>query len=621
MENQNNQEFHGPQEPYFGVKTFESARSSGYKTTENALAELIDNSIDAISDEIIITYVENNNEKVEKIIISDNGVGMNKKLVKDCLILGSNTEQQQKGIKGKGRIGKFGYGLPNASLSQCKKIQVYSWEKNKPTHYHPFDLDSLEDIYIPEIEENDLDEATLQLIGGKKNPSGTVVIWEKCDRLSYKKADTHMHHAEEFLGRIYRYKINNSLKIILQKYKHIKSQYVSEGPKVVVKPMDPLFLMSDTVISKLLYQEANKKNDLPETEYYKKFSKSESSSLPTSEKFEENCFKSKFTFKNKDYDYEIKTSIVNMDIQKPGIPKGGATPIGKKYQNKETIGNIYLVRDDREIECGKFTRGASQFYTYTEANRWWGIEIKFSSDLDFLFGVTNNKQATEFRKQDVQEGYDPEDENAELIEGRSAFFYELSQHIAHAISEVMKVIKKRGSKWDEENLGPGNGLPKGDPITDGPIVDVEGPRTIDISDEDIDYLVDRLKDKYPQFSKEEIKKSLLESVASKSRASIFYVPSDSQHLWSSSKIADWNVIELNTNHKFYEKIIAPQRMNEKNKSTLIAMELFISAAAIEEQNLIQKEESKSAVERFRLQLAIKLDEFLEKSPAAISEDE
>ena len=152
-------------------------------------------------------------------------------------------------------------------------------------------------------------------------------------------------------------------------------------------------------------------------------------------------------------------------------------------------------------------------------------------------------------------------------------------------------------------------------------MDVEGPRTETISDGDLEYLLERLQEKYPQFSKEEIKKSLLQSVATKSRASIFYVPSDSQHLWSSYKIADWNVIELNTNHKFYEKIIAPQRMNEKNKSTLIAMELFISAAAIEEQNLIQKQESKSAVERFRLQLAIKLDEFLEKSPAVISEDE
>ena len=42
MENQNHQEIHGPRKPFFGVKTFESARSSGYKTTENALAELID---------------------------------------------------------------------------------------------------------------------------------------------------------------------------------------------------------------------------------------------------------------------------------------------------------------------------------------------------------------------------------------------------------------------------------------------------------------------------------------------------------------------------------------------------------------------------------------------------
>ena len=34
-------------------------------------------------------------------------------------------------LSGDKGIGKFGIGLPNASVSQCKKVEVYTWQKNK----------------------------------------------------------------------------------------------------------------------------------------------------------------------------------------------------------------------------------------------------------------------------------------------------------------------------------------------------------------------------------------------------------------------------------------------------------------------------------------------------------
>lgn len=600
------------QKTYFTPKAFTSQRSSGFNATEYALAELVDNSIDAGATLVKITFVENKRDGrdyIEKIIVSDNGKGMNKEMVEDCLALGS--ENKDDNIKGTKRIGKFGYGLPNASLSQCTKIQVYSWEKDKPTYYHPFDLEERQDVFIPEIGEKNLPKLE-QSIVGIKNPSGTVVIWEDCDRISYQRADTCIKHAEALLGRIYRYKINKSFEISFHIYSYQKGSYLQEGKAILAKPMDPLFLMDNTVISKILSQESKK--DLPESEFYRKFSKSEGESIATSEKLEDHCFPTKFTFNNVDHHYEIKTSIAKLDIQKPGIKKGGDTPVGKHYRNKETIGNIYLVRDDREIECGKFTRGADQFYSYTEANRWWAIEIKWGADLDELFALKNNKQGTEFKKTSELLPYDSL--FASLVEGRNAFWHQLSDQIMLASVAAKKLIRKRGEEWENQNLGPTDNpdVPTGNPGTDAPIITVEGPRTEKIPEEDLSGLIERLRDKYPNLTQEQIESTVKRSIASKSRASIFYIPSESEHLWASSKSYDWNVIEVNTNHSFYQKLIQPHRISNKNKSTLIAIELLISAAAIEEQNTIQDDARNEVIQKFRLSLALKLSEFMKEIP-------
>ena len=82
----------------------------------------------------------------------------------------------------KNDLGRFGLGLKTASFSQCRKLTVVS-SKNKNTSAAVWDLD-----YVAETE-----DWTLQLLNhdefneiykfSELNDNGTLVIWEKTDRI------------------------------------------------------------------------------------------------------------------------------------------------------------------------------------------------------------------------------------------------------------------------------------------------------------------------------------------------------------------------------------------------------------------------------------------------------
>ena len=142
----------------------------------------------------------------------------------------------------------------------------------------------------------------------------------------------------------------------------------------------------------------------------------------------------------------------------------------------------------------------------------------------------------------------------------------------------MKEIRKRGQQWDDENLGPTDvpEVPTNDPGTNIVINDEEGIRSDVIPEDDLKDLIERLEEKYPNLTEDQIKSSVNKAVVSKSKASIFYIPSESEHLWTYSTIFSWKIIEVNTNHSFYKKLIKPYRQQRStNRSTLIAIELLM----------------------------------------------
>jgi len=193
-----------------------SMRSSGYRDTAHALAELIDNSIQAGLSNNEVTDVqvicidtvervsERKRQKINEIAVFDNASGMDKDLLRISLQFGNGsnlTENKQTSI------GKFGMGLPNASISQCCHVDVWSWQNSK-CHYTYLDIDEIKDgdlREVPEPVEKSIPERWKSLIRGPVPDHGTLVVWSQLDRVRWKQSATFLKHTEFLVGRAYRY--------------------------------------------------------------------------------------------------------------------------------------------------------------------------------------------------------------------------------------------------------------------------------------------------------------------------------------------------------------------------------------------------------------------------------
>jgi len=98
---------------------------TGYTISE-ALAELIDNSIDARRDRVeILIKIDHKNNIIE---VEDNGMGMDKEKAKESIILAQS-------VKEIGRLGQFGLGLKTACMSLGKKFTISTTTENSDEMY------------------------------------------------------------------------------------------------------------------------------------------------------------------------------------------------------------------------------------------------------------------------------------------------------------------------------------------------------------------------------------------------------------------------------------------------------------------------------------------------------
>ena len=121
-------------------------RDSGIKNTASALSEIIDNSVDANAKKISVLIFEKNQksgkrflDKIDEICIVDDGAGMTPEILENCLAVGGRDDEDD---NHENHTGRFGYGLPNSSMSQCKKVEVYSWQKKSGVNYTYLDFDA-----------------------------------------------------------------------------------------------------------------------------------------------------------------------------------------------------------------------------------------------------------------------------------------------------------------------------------------------------------------------------------------------------------------------------------------------------------------------------------------------
>ena len=171
-----------------------SLRSIGY-TLDTAIADLIDNSITAHASIINIDSPFLGSDT--KIFISDNGDGMSEECLVEAMRLG-NTPPSEK--RKKNDLGRFGLGLKTATFSQCKRLTVITKHLGKISARR-WDLDNI--IKSNRwLLEKDVPQEYIEKMD--KQESGTLVIWEKLDRIisdKDEKAEKNFNHKKNILRR------------------------------------------------------------------------------------------------------------------------------------------------------------------------------------------------------------------------------------------------------------------------------------------------------------------------------------------------------------------------------------------------------------------------------------
>lgn len=171
--------------PPYAPILMESTRAIGY-SLESAIADVIDNSVAAGATTICVNFFPVDQEFV---YILDNGRGMNDDEITKAMQYGSKNPNEKREIND---LGRFGLGLKTASLSQCRLLTVVSKIGDEIT-CRQWDLDyianteqwSLKSFSINELEHLDIPGVT-EL---KKYNSGTLVVWQKLDRMKLGEID------------------------------------------------------------------------------------------------------------------------------------------------------------------------------------------------------------------------------------------------------------------------------------------------------------------------------------------------------------------------------------------------------------------------------------------------
>ena len=334
----------------------DALRDSGYKNAAYALAELLDNSIQANADAITLLCVEGHNPQepkrkfVESIAVLDNGDGMDPHTLRNALQFGNGTR-----LGDRSGIGRFGMGLPNSSVSQCRRVDVYSWQ-NGPTSCVATHLDvtSIQNgqAVIPAPEPAVVPENIRRHITNFPEQSGTLVVWTELDRLTWKQGKTVIRNTEQLIGRIYRHFLDIGSPKALTIELIDADVFGTEVSRNLAKPVDPLYLMVPTQTP---------------PPYDKK---------PMFEPFG-------------DQEYDIKGHRVTVRFSIAKNEARGGDNAGMKawgQHAKHQVG-VSLVRAGRELALD------TNLCIAEVTERWWGAEISFPPDLDEVFGVTNNKQA------------------------------------------------------------------------------------------------------------------------------------------------------------------------------------------------------------------------------------
>lgn len=344
---------------------YESLRYNDY-SVENGLGEIVDNAVEAGAREIRIDFEKQavkigkrQAEEIVSIAVADNGIGMNERILSQCLKLGCSMRDHRNGRLG---IGKFGVGMTLGGISLSRKIKVYSRDEETGEFFYTYiDLDEIKagKTTIPTPVPKEIPEKYKEFFEGN---TGTLVILSNCDRMdgTGRRIDPNEFNGliANYLGRTYRKFIEIGLKIYLDNR--------------IVYLHDPLYMAGPT-------QFDTKESQDPKAQLYSEYAFDWDVPGKPGEKAT----------------IRIKLSLLPLEWR-ANIGDGGNTDAKRRKIDQNE--GVSILRANREVLYDKIPYLIGQKrgqFSYQDNDRWWGCEISFPPELDECFQVRYIKRGAE----------------------------------------------------------------------------------------------------------------------------------------------------------------------------------------------------------------------------------
>jgi hypothetical protein len=381
------------------MRALESQRRNGYRNTAAAAREIVDNALEAGATRIDVIFNKSTKGKeiVKSVAFIDNGPGMLPEMARYALSWGGGTHFDEPTF-----IGRFGFGLPNASINQTRRVEVYTRTNvADPMTMAWLDAKDFPDTglqTIPAPKAADLPEFVKNYLA-KNNvnfETGVVVVWVEPDRLTYKTASSLREHILDDFGTTYRYLLKGiELRV----------------DNVVVEPVDPLFMDPNA----RYYVEPEKGGAIDEGTWAfpVKLVKDEATEALHLSKLssKEDVEKIRKGDGKADGQEVLAVGVIHLKIANfpPGLVfrrmgEAKIPPLDefskKRFEIRQSRRGMSFVRAAREIETvDAFPRSAKDIasglgtWPHLESYAYhWGAEVKFGPELDDVFGITNDKQ-------------------------------------------------------------------------------------------------------------------------------------------------------------------------------------------------------------------------------------
>jgi len=536
----------------------ESLRDNGYSNTAHAVAELIDNSLQANATRVEVGFIEQQKSTaknrvaytVSEISLWDNGRGMDAETLRMAMQFGGGTHRHESN-----GMGKFGMGLPNSSISQCKRVEVWSWQESGGPFYTYLDVDDMKKGLLEEVPE----PVTMEIPDRYRNAffhkvpkSGTLIIWSKLDRLSWKTGQSIFRHCEFLVGRMYRnFMCDEGIKIESITYRKSGEEKLDVWRKDTFKANDPMYLKKETSLPTLPGSYKNEAFfELMDREVVSVEYEDEDGSLKRS-------------------DVTVTSSMVKRSISDKLI-KSMSGMLGSSDWGKHCAKNtgVSIVRSGRELVLRDSFLSSS---LRESKGRFMGIEVSFEPALDNVFGVTNNKQDAvrlipyDMKTISSQAGFDDsEQEYLRDLEQNSDSLLQVLKVVAvikkqvSSLTKSLEIINTKGKAIKGSVDAPGTSAEgaAGKATQGSDYREKHGHKTSTVAPElKKDDVVKHLT-KEALMTEEEAEVKAERLILTGNRFLIEDVSRDSEAFFDVSTSKGLTLVLFNTNHIFYQKLVS-----------------------------------------------------------------